>query len=166
MNAPEPIAVPTVPGTPFAGGLFIARFCVGVQTYALIAAPKAEGEVGNTKWNGKSKRVDDALSVVDGQANTAAMAKAGSELAKWAQALRIGGHDDWYLPSRLEALLLYAAAAEIPAADAFERDWYWTSTQYASESSYAWCQFFDNGYQNTSLKGYQLRARAVRRVAL
>ncbi len=49
-------------------------------------------------------------------------------------------------------------------AEAFEADWYWTSTQHAAASDGAWCQDFDNGYQFYCSKSYKLRARAVRSV--
>jgi hypothetical protein len=44
---------------------------------------------------------------------------------------------------------------------AFEPEWYWSSTQYSA--SLAWYQFFDDGGQDTYGKGFQARARAVRR---
>lgn len=50
--------------------------------------------------------------------------------------------------------------------EAFEREGYWTSTQYASVSSYAWSQNFDYGNQRYWGKDGQLRARAVRRFAI
>lgn len=163
--------LPTIPGTPFAGGFYLARFAIGAQTYGLIVAPKAAGEHATTQWNGNAKRVAGALSAADGLANTSAMAEAGSALARWARALRIGGHDDWYVPSRVEALLMHAAEPEAPAfqesgAEALARDWYWTSTQPASDPSYAWYQGFGLGTQNFTRKDVVLRARAVRRVAL
>lgn len=50
--------------------------------------------------------------------------------------------------------------------EAFDAAGYWSSTQHAADSAYAWCQDFLNGlqyYDNTNLK---LRARAVRRFAI
>ncbi len=101
--------IPTVAGTPFAGGFFAGNLLVAGVAYALIVAPRGEGEHDEAKWNKNLKPVDGAKSFFDGQANTAAMAKAGSALAKWAQDLRIGGHADWYLPSRDELEILYRA---------------------------------------------------------
>jgi hypothetical protein len=51
-------------------------------------------------------------------------------------------------------------------AEAFEANWYWTSTQYATVSDYAWCQVFDDGYQYYDGKGDELRARAVRSLVI
>ena len=73
---------------------------------ALIVAPKAEGETKGT-WLDRYEAVPDARFAGDGLANTAAMAEAGSQLAAWARGLRIGGFDDWYLPSRDELELMY-----------------------------------------------------------
>ena len=45
--------------------------------------------------------------------------------------------------------------------EAFEPVWYWTSTQCSADT--AWSQNFDDGDQDSNGKGYELRARAVRR---
>ena len=47
--------------------------------------------------------------------------------------------------------------------EAFEAAWYWSSTQHASDSAYAWGQTFDGGGQVYGHVNYPLRARAVRR---
>ncbi|MYM31513.1 DUF1566 domain-containing protein [Duganella sp. CY15W] len=50
--------------------------------------------------------------------------------------------------------------------DAFE-DWgYWSSTQHASDPSYAWDQIFDDGYQGCGHKDYEGRVRVVRRLPI
>ena len=63
------------------------------------------------------------------------------------------------LPNRVEQALLYATAAE-----EFTRTAYWSNT--ASESGWAWSQGFDSGCQYDVLKGFELRARAVRRLVI
>lgn len=98
--------VPTVPGTPFAGGFYAGRIRIADQIFALIVAPKAEGEFEEA-WNGSTKAVEDAASYFDGRANTLAMAAAGSELAKNALRMQTGGFNDWYIPSRDELELCY-----------------------------------------------------------
>jgi len=163
MNAPQPVVLPAV-GEPFAGGIFAGRFFVGAIAYALVVAPKHEGEFPATIWNKSRKNVAAAQSVYDGAANTAAMAEAGSALAQKIGKLELGGLKDWYLPSRGELLLAYAAAIE--GDEAFDRDWYWSSTQSAGVSDYAWYQFFSTGYQSWGVKDDELRARAVRRLPL
>ena len=163
MNAPQSPQLPAI-GTPFAGGIFAGRFFVDATPYALIVAPKAEGEIGRTPWNENRERVDGALSLYDGLANTAAMAEAGSALAVRLRGLRLGGFDDWYLPSRGEILL--ALAATMPENEAFEAEWYWTSTQFADGSDFAWGQGFDYGIQGFWHKDGKGMARAVRRLPI
>jgi hypothetical protein len=102
----DTITIPTTPGVPFVGGFYAGRIRIADQVFALIVAPKAEGEF-EEQWNSSTKTVEDAMSYVDGRANTLAMAAAGSELAKNALRLQAGGHSDWYIPSRDELEICY-----------------------------------------------------------
>jgi hypothetical protein len=154
------LEIPTAAGEQFAGGIFAGRYFIGAAPYALIVSLKDEGEIARVAWGAK-KKVAAATSYADGLANTDAMAAAGSKLAATIRALRIGGFDDWYLPSRLESMLLFG---ELQCE--FQRDWYWTSTQYAGNDEYAWFQHFYDGHQYGSHKGDECRARAVRRVPI
>jgi hypothetical protein len=165
------LKVPTKPGTAFAGGFYAGRFYIGTDAYALIVAPKAEGQIEQMAWNKTLKNVAGATSYCDGLANTRAMAKAGSALAKRILGLRIGGFDDWHLPSRLQALMAFhelsTEKAFMPGAEeAFDRAWYWTSTQHAEYADSAWLQYFGNGGQLSYLKVIEWRARAVRTIKL
>jgi uncharacterized protein DUF1566 len=169
MPAAKKTTKPTKPAT--ATTLPPMFFYDAGKPYQLILAPKADGEKEAIAWGATNKLVTGAQSYSDGPANTAAMAKAGSALAKWVRGLKIGGHKDWYLPSRLEALVLFGELRSLKAfepdqPDGIARDWYWTSTQYAGDEGYAWCQNFFNGSQYYDHKNTQLRARAVRRVAI
>lgn len=74
---------------------------------------------------------------------------------EWAKS--IGGD----LPDRVEQAMFYK---NMP--DQFQQDWYWSNTQHASDSDYAWYQYFGNGFQDDNLKSWECRARAVRRVAI
>jgi hypothetical protein len=94
-------------GTSMDGGFYAGRIQIGEQVFALIVAPKAEGERDDAELIANYKDVPGAKSYKDGLANTAAMVEAGSELAKWTRELRIGGHDDWYLPSQDELEVIY-----------------------------------------------------------
>jgi hypothetical protein len=152
-------AIPTIAGTPFEGGLYVGRYFIGEQARALIVSPK-DTEIAKAKW-GLAKRVDGALSYNAGAANTEAMVAAGSKLAIEIRALRAGDFDDWYLPSRLESLLLFGELRE-----QFEEAWYWTSTQYEHNDGYAWVQYFDGGYQDFHRKVNHCRARAVRSIVI
>jgi hypothetical protein len=73
---------------------------------------------------------------------------------EWAQSL--GGD----LPTRVEQALLFDQHK-----DKFDERAYWSNTQHASHSGYAWCQRFNNGYQSHWGKVNELRARAVRRIS-
>jgi hypothetical protein len=202
MNAPA--AIQTIIGTAMGGGFYAGRIRVGDEVFALIVAPKAEGEHEDAAWNTSTNSIDGARSYFDGHANTIAMAEGGSDLAKWALDLRIGGNDDWYLPSQDELEILYRnlkptddknwcyarsginLSAAIPTypytpdfpvqtlaevfqkggSEAFEQEWYWSSTQHASYSDYAWYQTFSYGNQHHYHKYDELRARAVRRLVI
>jgi hypothetical protein len=74
---------------------------------------------------------------------------------EWAKEL--GGD----LPSRAELILLYENHP-----DKFEQRSYWSNTQHASLSDYAWYQLFYDGGQDNWLKYDELRARAVRRLVI
>ena len=52
------------------------------------------------------------------------------------------------------------------AAEAFDPDWYWSSTQHVSNESSAWLQDFGDGDQYGSREDDTCRARAVRRSAI
>jgi hypothetical protein len=202
MNAPEEI-VPII-GTAMGGGFYAGRIRVDDELFALIVAPKAEGEHDDIAWNKSAKSIAGALSYFDGLANTQAMAEGGSKLAQWALGLRVGGNDDWYLPSQDELEIMYlnlkptdeanwcyarsginlsaatptypytpdfpvktlAEAFQQGGSEAFEPAWYWSSTQHASGSGCAWDQGFGDGGQDFTRKNDELRARAVRRLAI
>ena len=168
MNAVvETAVIPSTPGTPFAGGYYVDRLFVAGQLYALVCAG-IEGELTDVCWNESSQSVEGACSYNDGLANTEALAAAGSELAQRARASRIGDSDDWYLPSRLEALMMRCALQPTIAdgPHAFSDEWYWTSTQHGSYSAYAWFQGFYWGNQLSYRKSSRIRARLVRRVSI
>jgi hypothetical protein len=77
---------------------------------------------------------------------------AGMEWAK-----NLGGD----LPDRAEQALFFKYMP-----DEFQKDWYWSNTQHAADSSCAWSQYFDDGSQSNLSKSYEGRARAVRRVVI
>lgn len=62
------------------------------------------------------------------------------------------------LPTRQEADLLQANLKL-----AFESEWHWTCEQYAYDDADAWLQDFVEGDQCVAGKGYEGRARAIRR---
>ena len=72
---------------------------------------------------------------------------------EWAKSL--GGD----LPDRIEQAMLFAHMPE-----EFRKEAYWSNTQHAGNSDYAWYQNFINGYQGNYYKDNdKLRVRPVRR---
>lgn len=94
-------------GTIMGGGFYAGRIVIEGQHYAIIVAPKAEGQQDDMCLLDDSIDLPTASSWNDGLGNTKALAESGSELAQWALGLRIGGFDDWYLPSVDELEILY-----------------------------------------------------------
>jgi hypothetical protein len=62
-------------GTSMGGGFYAGRISVDGQTFALIVAPKADGEHGDVAWSEDYQDVLGAKSYFDGLANTKAMAE-------------------------------------------------------------------------------------------
>lgn len=88
MNA----AILSTPAVQADGGFYVGRIRIAGALYALILAPKAEGQYPkDIVWNRSMKSVEGAFSYCDGHANTIAMAEAGSVLAKLALEAHIGG---------------------------------------------------------------------------
>jgi hypothetical protein len=117
-------------------------------------------------WHPEYQDVPGAAHDFDGLVNTMAMAEAGSPIATAVRALRIGGHDDWYIAGR-GGLLMQASnlRALIEPAEAFEREWYWSSTQYSRYTAFT--QLFGNGYTDIFLKDWEGGwVRAVRRCSI
>ncbi len=144
-------ALPEI-GAPFQGGIYAGTVeNDDGSKYALILPPKNEGESEN-ELNWKQAK-------------------------EFCTALRIGGKDDWTLPTLRDMTALrdlffpdddqiYPAQTKIGAfkkggQEAFEANGYWTITEFSAVC--AWVQGFDGGYQDYSLKGSQWRVRAVRK---
>jgi hypothetical protein len=100
--------------------------------------------------------------VADGKATHHVILLPGEcDAADWhaatAWAIAQGGE----LPTRREQALLFANAPE-----QFKRAAYWSGEQHAADPDYAWYQHFGYGGQDDHTIDDQLRARAVRRVAI
>ena len=106
MNAIAKAVLPAI-GTAYEGGFFGGLITLNGETYGLVVAPKAQGELEEATWGVYGNDLPGAISFNDGLANTQAMAAAGSDLARWMLALDIAGFSDWYLPSRDELEILY-----------------------------------------------------------
>lgn len=84
-----------------------------------------------------------------------------AQAVKWVKTLKVDGHADFHLPSRIEG---HVAKANL--GDLFEKILHWLGEQYAGVSDYAWGQRFDDGEQTGWGKGYELAARPVRRIPI
>jgi len=97
----------------------------------------------------------------DGTGNHVILLSGDNEETDWEASMEwaesIGGD----LPDRVEQALLFKHHK-----DQFKPDWYWSNTQHASDASYAWSQDFYHGTQYDRYKIAELRARAVRRLAI
>ena len=79
----------------------------------------------------------------------------------WKDATAWADERDGDLPSRIDQLVLFKNLKS-----EFKEEAYWSGEPDAGDESYAWCQNFGLGYQSSDHKGTELRARAVRRVAI
>ena len=89
------------------GGHFGGVLQINGTAFAVIHAPKAEGEFDEVALLSSDENVPGAMSYSDSMANTRALAQAGSELAKKVLALTINGFTDWCLPARDVVELAY-----------------------------------------------------------
>ncbi len=85
----------------------------------------------------------------------------GTFKGPWAKAVEWAKKQGGELPSRLDLLVLWQRAPK-----EFEREWYWSSEQYAGHVASAWCQSFYHGGQDYYHKSSEFRARAVRRLKI
>ncbi len=79
----------------------------------------------------------------------------------WDAAMALGKELGGDLPNRIEQAILFDMFK-----DEFKERWYWSNTQRASLSDYAWFQSFDIGGQIYDGKTYECRARFVRRLII
>ncbi len=121
----------------------------------------------------KSPAVDpritqDATTGLEWQTTPFAASMQWEEADAACKALRIGGHDDWRLPTRVELLTLVDDTRHDPAidADAFPNTpskWFWTATPYAGDpKTYAWIVAFHSGGTGAGNRRNSDHVRAVR----
>ena len=122
-------------GQPLAGGVFITRYWLDGVERALIQLP----DELSGPWGEYGVEIKGASSYSDGEANTRAMAEAGSEIA--IKALELGGH----IPSCLEGQLVMAAKAE-GLVEMREDRWHHLSTQFSAD--FAYFMDFSDGSQD------------------
>jgi hypothetical protein len=85
----------------------------------------------------------------------------GEEIMNWKDAMEWAKSLGGDLPDRAEQALFLKYMSE-----EFLPEWYWSNTQHAGNSYYAWCQVFDYGGQYYLSKSCECRVRPVRRVII
>lgn len=164
-------------GSPLGGGFFGGEMTIGGERYALIVAPKADGEKEDLEYKLKDRATaDGTVSDDDGLFNTGRISDDNHPAAQFCRGLQVGGFDDWYLPSRDELMMLWRNLGpfrkDTPAlfrkgsSEAFETIWYWSSTEHAQNSDYAWLVGFSDGFQINFSKDNFNGVRAVRRLKI
>lgn len=136
-------------GQPLAGGVFVTRYWLNGAERALILLP----DELSGPWGEYGVEIKGAGSYSDGEANTRAMAEAGSVIA--VKALELDG----FIPSCLEGQLLMAAKAD-GLLELREDRYHWLSTQRSAYSAYY--LDFEVGWLNGSGKDLERLARPVR----
>ncbi|AIC20621.1 hypothetical protein EY04_17435 [Pseudomonas chlororaphis] len=135
-------------GQPLAGGIFLTRYWLNGEERALVLL---DDELSGA-WGEYGLDVPGAKNYSDGEANTRAMAEAGSEIA--IKAMELGAH----IPSCLEGQLVMAAKSD-GLVTLREDRWHWMSTQYSANDAYS--VDFEDGW----LYGYdKYHERVVRPV--
>ncbi|WP_277593648.1 hypothetical protein [Pseudomonas chlororaphis] len=150
--AQQTIAASDLPerGQPLAGGTFLTRYWLNGEECALVLL---DDELSGA-WGEYGLDVPGAKSYSDGQANTRAMAEAGSEIA--IKALELDAH----VPSCLEGQLVMAAKAD-GLVTLREDRFHWLSTQYSADFAYS--MDFEGGWLYTyDVKHYERVVRPVR----
>lgn len=136
-------------GQPLAGGVFVTRYWLNGIERALILLP----DELSGPWGEYGIEIKGADSYSDGEANTRAMAEAGSVIA--IKALELDG----FIPSCLEGQLLMAAKAD-GLVELREDRFHWLSTQRAADTAYS--MDFEGGWLYYLGKYLERLARPVR----
>lgn len=136
-------------GQPLAGGVFVTRYWLNGAERALILLP----EELSGAWGEYGVEIKGAGSYSDGEANTRAMAEAGSVIA--VKALELDG----FIPSCLEGQLLMAAKAD-GLVELREDRWHWLSSQRSANDAYY--MDFEGGWLLNDVKSFERLSRPVR----
>lgn len=138
------------------GGIYAARMRGNKgQPDRHVVVPVADGLDFKSEWGCRGVEIKGADNDLYGMPNTAAMAEAGSDLAKKILGMKIEGHCDFYLGARHEYRACYLSVPEL-----FKKEWYWTSTQHGAH--HAFVQYFSDGNQGYGNETSRYYVRPVR----
>ena len=98
-------------GSAYGGGFFAGQISTtanGVATHNLVICDVTVGQFYGKTW-GPSPVSTSATSVIDGPANSAALAALGAsyQAATFCEAINTGGYTDWYMPAQNELEVCY-----------------------------------------------------------
>lgn len=136
----------------------------GLPMFMTTAAHQTTGPYGGSAQTG-NPRCDagsTAATCRTGAANTVALAALSTvqTVPRYCNNLVAHGYDDWYLPSRAEAVVLHQMHASI-GSDMIDNEWYFTSSEAAGD--YVWTVNSASGMSwHEGFKGNPLPARCVR----
>lgn len=132
-------------GQPCGGGYFGGRISQSSTVYDLVVSPKADE--ASLAWGDAT--TTGATSGVDGPGNTATIVGTAGNFAaaEHCDALTTGGHDDWYLPSENEMVVVISNSSLVGDLHTAR---HWTSTEDGATDA-RWVQVdTDGAYQNGS----------------
>jgi uncharacterized caspase-like protein len=149
---------------PAGGAVFYDKGTITDGWRYLEAAP-TDASTG-IRWSSRKDvdvKTDEAVG--SGRANTAAIIVAqgaGSYAAQVCHDLKIGGFDDWFLPSAGELDIMITNLQKVGLSGfASESKGYWSSSQ-CNDLRYAWYHVLGPGSQYNGMKNFDRRVRAVR----
>ena len=142
--------------------------------WRFLEAAKSD-QATRVEWGGYGTSVGEtSTGIGSGKANTEKIVQAlgdgnytkdgsvvelnGNYAAKICDDLVLGGHDDWFLPSKDELNELYKQKSTVGGFASFSN--YWSSSEYSASD--AWSQDFKSGGQYFNYKNYDEPVRAVR----
>lgn len=140
-------------GQPLAGGIFVTRYWLNGQERALILLD----DEFQGAWGEYGVGIKGAGRYSDGEANTRAMAEAGSVIAT--KALELGA----FIPSCLEGQLVMAAKAD-GLVTLREDRFHWLSSQFSANNAYF--MDFEGGWLFNDGKDDERLVRPVRSLIL
>lgn len=141
-----------------AAAAIIERMTRGELAVASPKGPIAGAPEIGADWNGGKYA---GLSLHDNQPVHLVLLPGDEDDLTWNKAVAWAEKQGGVLPSRIDQLVLFKNLKS-----EFQAAYYWSGETVASDSAYAWVQYFDSGHQGYGHKGSKTRVRAVRRMPL